>query len=117
MSRTWEQSRETFWIVNLSFIAGILLVGIPWDFLIHRAFRIVVWTFLGPWMKLVDIFYVKGRTREEMKEEAKKKLRMRYQQLVEARRSRQIKREASLKLKSMKRYMYGDYIVGVPRFR
>jgi hypothetical protein len=114
---TWEQSRSTFWIVNISFVAGILLVGIPWDFMIHWAFRVVVWTFLGPWMKLVDIFYVKGRSREEMKEEAKEKLRIKYQQLVEARRSRQIKREDALKLNSMKRYMFGKYIVGVPRFR
>lgn len=113
---TWEQSRETFWLVNLCFVAGILLVCIPWDFLLHWAFRIVVWTF-GPWMKLVDIFYVKGRSQEEMKKESKEKLRMRYQQLVEARRSRQIKREDALKLKSMKRYMYGSYTVGVPRFR
>ena len=41
---------------------------------------------------------------------------MRYQQLVEARRSRQIKREDALKLRSMKRYMFGSWVVGVPHF-
>jgi hypothetical protein len=65
---TWEQSRASFWLVNTCVLAGILLVGIPWDFLIHWAFRIAVWIFLGPWMKLVDILFVKGRTREELRE-------------------------------------------------
>jgi len=114
---TWEESRSNFWIVNICFVAGLLLVGIPWGWLVRWALRIVVWTFLGPWMKLVDIFVVKGRSREEMKKVAKERLRMRYQQLVEARRGRQKKREDALKLASMKRYMFGNYIVGVPRFK
>jgi hypothetical protein len=113
---TWEQSRASFWLVNTCVLAGILLVGIPWDFLIHWAFRIAVWIFLGPWMKLVDILFVKGRTREELREAEKERLRMRYQRLVEARRLRQIKREDALKLRSMKRYMFGSWVVGVPRF-
>jgi hypothetical protein len=100
---TWEQSRASFWLVNTCVLAGILLVGIPWDFLIQWAFRIAVWIFLGPWMKLVDILFVKGQTREELRETEKERLRVRYQQLVEARRSRQIKREDALKLRSMKR--------------
>jgi hypothetical protein len=54
-------------------------------------------------MKLVDILFVKGQTREELRETEKERLRVRYQQLVEARRSRQIKREDALKLRSMKR--------------
>jgi hypothetical protein len=82
---TWEQSRASFWLVNTCVLAGILLVGIPWDFLIHWAFRIAVWIFLGPWMKLVDILFVKGRTREELREAEKERLHVRYQQLVEAR--------------------------------
>jgi len=114
---TWEESRSNFWIVNICFVAGLLLVGIPWGWLVRWAFRIVVWTFLGPWMKLFDIFVVKGRTREEMKKVAKERLRMRYQQLVEARRGRQKKREDALKLASMKRYLFGNYIVNVPRFK
>jgi hypothetical protein len=113
---TWEQSRASFWLVNTCVLAGILLVGIPWDFLIHWAFRIAVWIFLGPWMKLVGILFVKGRTREELREAEKERLHMRYQRLVEARRSRQIKREDALKLRSMKRYMFGSWVVGVPRF-
>ena len=113
---TWEQSRASFWLVNTCVLAGILLVGIPWDFLIHWAFRIAVWIFLGPWMKLVDILFVKGRTREELREAEKERLHVRYQQLVEARWSRQIKREDALKLRSMKRYMFGSWVVGVPRF-
>ena len=113
---TWEESRANFWIVNASIVAGLLLVGIPWGWLIRWAFRIIVWTFLGPWMKLVDIFVVKGRTREEARKAAKERLRLRYQQLVEARRSRQVKREDALELKSMKRYMFGNYVVRVPRF-
>jgi hypothetical protein len=59
---TWEQSRASFLLVNTCVLAGILLVGIPWDFLIHWAFRIAVWIFLGPCMKFVDILFVKGRT-------------------------------------------------------
>lgn len=111
---TWEESRANFWIVNISIVAGLLFVGIPWGWLIRWILRIVIWIFLGPWMKLVDIFFIKGRTREEVRKKAKERLRLRYQQLVQARRSRQVKREDALKLKSMKRYMFGNYSVSVP---
>jgi hypothetical protein len=67
-------------------------------------------------MKLVDILFVKARTREELREAEKERLHVRYQQLVEARRSRQIKRDDALKLSSMERYMFGSWVVGVPHF-
>lgn len=114
---TGEESRFNFWIINVCIVLGVFCVGIPWGWLVHWAFRIAVWTFLGPWMKLVDIFFVKGRSREEAKKAAKERLRIRRQQMLEARRSRQMQREDALKLKSFKRYMYGSYVVSVPRFK
>jgi hypothetical protein len=114
---TWEESHVAFWLTNACLASGLLLIAVPWDFFIHWAFRITVWVFLGPWMKLVDVFFVKGRTRELLKKEEEEKLRMKYQELVEARRWRQIRREDAKKLKQMKRYMFGKYLVSVPRFK
>ena len=114
---TWEECHAAFWMTNACFLAGLLLLGVPWDWLIHWTFRIIVWVFLGPWMKLVDIFLVKGRTREEMKKKAQERLRLKYQEIVEARRFRQINREDAKKLKYMKRYMFGKYLISVPRFK
>jgi hypothetical protein len=39
------------------FGAGFVALLIPWRFLLHWAFRLIIWIFLGPWMRLFDIFF------------------------------------------------------------
>lgn len=82
------------------------------------ALRIVVWTVLGPWMKLVDIHYMKKtQSTEEAQEAAEARMKAKYESLVASATHAQTRREELVKLKAMKEYMFGQYLAVVPRFK
>lgn len=112
---TWQEGHLTFWLTNACVVTGIVLLIVPWDKIIKWTFRIFVWTFLGPWMRLVDIYYVqkqldkKGNVKsvEERMHDRKEDL-MASSQLVQSR------REDAKKMKSMRKYLFGKYSIQVP---
>eukprot|EP00523_Entomoneis_sp_CCMP467_P008491 CAMPEP_0168738488 /NCGR_PEP_ID=MMETSP0724-20121128/10959_1 /TAXON_ID=265536 /ORGANISM="Amphiprora sp., Strain CCMP467" /LENGTH=1081 /DNA_ID=CAMNT_0008785833 /DNA_START=7 /DNA_END=3252 /DNA_ORIENTATION=+ len=113
----WEESYISFWVTAGCFLVSIIFLFVPWFFLIQWTARILVWALFGPWMKLVDIFYVSkldDYTEEELMQqrlESRKKRRLATATaLAEAR----IKREDAMKLKAMKAYYFGKYITRVP---
>lgn len=118
---TWEESYQAFWIVSACVFLGIPLLFVPWAFLVRWLLRITVWTFLGPWMKLVDIFYIKRNQGEDYDEEAKEKrkeeLKAKYKEKLMAVSHSQIKKEEALKLRDMRKFMFGNHIVRVPQFK
>jgi len=56
---SWEDSLLSFGLTFACLIAGTLLLVLPWEFILYHVCRICVWTFLGPWMKLVDVYIIK----------------------------------------------------------
>eukprot|EP00804_Cyclotella_cryptica_P025385 CCRYP_016517-RB/>CCRYP_016517-RB protein AED:0.00 eAED:0.00 QI:485/1/1/1/0/0/2/1112/991 len=60
----WSESVISFWLTLVFFACGAAALIVPWAFLLKWTSRVVVWTFLGPWMKAVDLF-VHGFTLEE----------------------------------------------------
>ena len=58
----------------------------------------------------------KKQSQEEQVEEIKKRVKQRYMQVKEVATSNRTKKERAIKLKSMKKYLYGKYLVNVPRF-
>lgn len=87
-------------------------------FILRWIFRVCVWVLLGPWMKLVDWFYMqKPRTTEEEQKEVEARLKSRYKELLAVAAQRQTVREEKTKLKDMKRYMFGKYLAVIPRFK
>jgi hypothetical protein len=107
----WRESGVAFWIVTASFAASIVLSLIPWAFLISWSFKILVWTFLGPWMKIVDICYVRRRqnlTKEQKMEDLAEIFQERYSALLGESEKARVKKETALKKKDIKRYMFGQ---------
>jgi hypothetical protein len=107
----WRDSYTAFWIVTASFLATIVLVWIPWSFLILWTCRISAWLFLGPWMKLVDILYIRKHhnyeTAEEITTAFEERLKDRYQAVLERVFFQQVNRERAFKLQDLQKYMFG----------
>merc|ERR1711972_40297 len=55
---SWEESYIAFWITTACLLSSFVFLFVPWGFIIQWLARIIVWGVFGPWMKLVDIFYV-----------------------------------------------------------
>lgn len=86
--------------------------------LVRWALRIVVWTCLGPWMKLVDIHYInKTQSTEEAREAAEARMKAKYEALLATAMDTQTRKEELTKLKDMKKYMFGEYLAVLPRFK
>lgn len=113
---TWDESLYAFVLTNVCLIGGLALIWVPWSFVMRWTARILVWTVLGPWMKLVDIFVVqkfKGEQDEQFKRIADKRLAM----IADSKRSIMVRKENLMKLSAIKRYMFGKYVVRVPQFK
>jgi hypothetical protein len=113
----WEECYISFWVVTACFIVGTIFLFVPWFFLMTWTARALVWIFFGPWMKLVDIFYIrkiKPLSQEEI--DNKKLLELERRRLItsEALVDARIKRENAAKLKAMKTYLFGKFISRVP---
>jgi len=86
--------------------------------LVRWALRIAVWLFLGPWMMLVDIYHMrKTQSAEEAQEAAEARMKARYETLMASAMHTRTRKEEMTKLKDMKRYMFGEYLAVVPRFK
>lgn len=75
-------------------------------------FKIFVWTFLGPWMKLVDIFYVRHKlefekSEEELKQDLADDLKEVSDQWSGFSKTRRIVKEKLMKDRVIREYMYG----------
>jgi hypothetical protein len=103
----WEYFYLSFWISAFSFLFSLLFfIFVP----TRSVVRIVVWTFFGPWMKLLDIFYF---SKIESTIQGKQSLyrlgkRKKYDD------QSQIKREEMAKCLAMKKFMFGNYSMKVP---
>jgi hypothetical protein len=116
----WEETFYAFWIVTISFAASVVMLLIPWGVLLRCVVRIIAWVFLGPWMAIVDRLYFRANpnmTDEEKEASRKKRLKSRYDAAVEAASNYHVKRERAIKLQAMKKYMFGKFLIRVPRFR
>ena len=113
----WEECYISFWITAGCFMISAVFVFVPWFFLVKWTSRFVVWTFFGPWMKLLDIFYfskLKDLSEDEIEAQrlaAREKRRLATEEALSQAR---IKREKAAKLEAMKTYMFGKYIARVP---
>jgi hypothetical protein len=115
----WDESYLAFIIWNVCFLLGIAFLFVPWHFLARWTARILVWSLLGPWMKLVDLFvlpYVLGTNLD--KDDALQKLaQQQLQNFGVAKEAILRKKEDIMKERALKRYMFGKFSVKVPRFK
>lgn len=113
----WEEAYFSFWITLGSAFLSIACAFVPWFFLIRWTARIAVWTVFGPWMKLVDVFYVskiKPETEEERTERVKKEKAQRKLATAQAVSQARLVRENAAKMRDMKKVMFGKFAMRVP---
>ena len=82
---------------------------IPWTTIIHLFLKVVVYVFLGPWMKIVDILYQK-RNSKRMKRfmtEIKEREKKMWDQA-------RLQTEEAIKLKAARILRFGRFAVKVP---
>jgi hypothetical protein len=116
----WRDSYAAFWIVTGSFITSFVVFWIPWAFLIKWCFTIFVWTIFGPWMKLVDIYYVQRKhntTEEDRTAKMEADYERRYNLILGEWSAVRIRKENAAKIMDMKRYMFGQFLMRVPIFK
>ena len=77
-------------------------------------FRTVVWIGLGPWIKLVDIFFIVPYERLSAEEKMAKSLESQSTLLLNIVSNRRVAREDKLKLRDMLSYNFGNHISRVP---
>jgi hypothetical protein len=107
----WNDSVAAFWVVTAAFLSSFVVAWIPWAFLFRWAFKIFVYTALGPWMKLVDIFYVhklQNMTAEERKAMMEADYQKRYNLVLGETYLRKLVKEHRMKLRDMQKYMFGE---------
>lgn len=107
----WEEAYFSFWVVSACMFASAVCLLVPWFFLIKWGSRIFVWTFFGPWMKLLDIYSYKivdTLTDEELWEQLQAARSRNYKSEM------RVKKENAKKMKVMKEHMFGKYAVSIP---
>ena len=114
---TWSDSVVAFWIASIALLASALLFFVPFSFLFRWGFRIVSIAVLGPWMKLVDIFFIKNDdddslTYEERKAKMEVEMQERYDFIVGDSRIRRIFKERRMKTRDMEKYLFGQVRLG-----
>merc|ERR1711862_740160 len=115
----WESSYLSFWVTFISFVLFLVCLIIPWAFILTWTMRFLVWTLLGPWMKLADLYYFKKyeeislEAQIALKQEARRMRRESYHGALD---HYKIAHEEDIKMRDMKMRICGDYIVSVPHF-
>ena len=106
---TWEESFVSFWITATFLGAGGVTMFLPWQFILTWTSRFVVWGFLGPHMKFVDLYF---RANSKADENVKRLVQNFDVQSNMAR----LRREEAVKAKEIKAIAFGDYSIQVPSF-
>jgi hypothetical protein len=107
----WRDSVVAFWLATFALSLSAILFYVPWTFLFRWTFRILVFVFLGPWMKLVDILFVENdynMTYEERKHKIKGEMQAHYDYLLTESKFKRLYKEYRMKTHDMERYMFGQ---------
>ena len=67
----WNESVLSFFYTLVFFGSGCVALFVPWRFILRWTARLLVWGGLGPWMRIIDLFF--HEESELQKEKASKK--------------------------------------------
>lgn len=109
----------SFWIAMSSILLAFVSFFIPWGKLCRLGARIIVYTLFGPWMKLVDRYYLAKRRNMSLTEKQQMELenesRTNIWKRLYASKTR-IENEKLIRLRDFRVVQFGIYLVQVPRF-
>jgi hypothetical protein len=114
---TWQECYISFWVTFGCMVLSVLFLFVNWSQLFLWTARVIVFALFGPQNKLIDIYYVrkiKPLTKQEEEEKKRRERDLRNKRTKIAVSEARIKRERKVKLKEMKKYMFGKFIVRVP---
>ena len=106
----WRDGVAAFWVATFALVLSGALFFVPFTFLFRWTFRIVLIGFLGPWMKLVDIFFVENMdklTYRQRKKRVEEQMKERYDYLYSESKIRRLIKQHRMKMREMEKYMYG----------
>jgi len=110
-----KDSQLSFLLTILCFGIGVLLLVLPIGKILLWISRLLVWIFLGPWMKLADMTYKRRRTNIDGVNKHVKKIMKEIQGREQKRwMNARILREEALKLKATRILRFGRFAVKVP---
>ena len=109
----------TFWLTLFSLFMALLCFFIPWGRILRTIARFAVYMLCGPWMKLVDIFYVQKlrnlSSSERKKRETDRSNKNNFLLKIAANRKR-LAYEKLMRLRDFRKIMFGFYLTQVPNF-
>lgn len=116
----WDECYFAFALANTCLALSLLFLFVPWSIILRWTFRFLVHSLMGPWIKLVDIFYVQ-KLDDKCEDNAAKQLQLAAREKMEslnvAKKALMVKMEDFSKTKAMKRYMFGKFVTRVPQFK
>jgi len=107
----WDDANHAYWLTIRLLILSVASYFIPWGLVFLWTCRALVWSLLGPWMKLVEIFWFgwpKGIGNEFIQDARWKKIERLLIRL-------QKERELKIKLSDMKKRFFGPHLINVPQ--
>ena len=123
----WKSYSTDAFTTNCIMIATLWVI-FPMNRIAHWTLRVLVWTLLGPWMKLVDIFWVHAwyETKDELIKRLKEEERytpklpdldgaLESQALVKMGHAGRVVAEDSYKLKDMREKLFGYFSETIPK--
>lgn len=115
----WNESYYAFWLVTACFLTSIVFFVVPFGFISRWTMRIVAWVGLGPWNALIDRWYFRqnpNMTDAERDEALRLRLRARYEEMLLSTTNFFERKETAMKLKAIRKFMFGKFLLRVPRF-
>jgi len=113
---SWDHIYISFWITTIAIMLSIGSLFI-WDQVYLWTKRVIVYGFLTPWVKIIDICYIRKLerlTKAEKEARIREKKRLARNQFRKGYIQTQTAKEELLKSTSMKKHLFGEHILAVP---
>ncbi len=110
----WSEAEIAFFVTLALFGSSFVALFVPWAFLLRWTSRVVVWVFLGPWMRVVDALLHGSNDESRRKHEKAKTSQQIVQSFVQQHKLARIQRESALKMKAFRKLLFGRYNTRVP---
>ncbi len=116
----WDECYIAFALANVCLALSLIVLFIPWNVILRWLFRLLVHSLMGPWMKLVDVFYLQkldSQGEDNVAKQLQIAAREKMESLNIAKKAFMMKMEDFSKTKAIKRYMFGKFVTRVPQFK
>ncbi|KAL7438824.1 hypothetical protein ACHAXM_006457 [Skeletonema potamos] len=110
----WNEPEIAFFITLALFGSSFAALFVPWAFLLRWTSRVVVWVFLGPWMRVADAMLHGSNHETRRKHEKAKTSQQIVQSFMQQHKLARIQRESALKMKAFRKLLFGRYNTRVP---